>query len=126
MKTRAGIVYYKPEFRERRRELRRAQPSAEKFLWEHIRDKKLDGHRFRRQYSVGPYILDFYCPSLRLAIELDGDQHSTPEGTEYDKERTNYLNSLDIKVLRFWNGDVLKNITEVVDKASKEAQRPST
>ena len=120
------FVYNNPKLKGRRRDLRRAQTPAEKILWEHIRDKKLDGHRFRRQYGAGPYILDFYCPSLRLAIELDGKQHAQKELVEYDKERALYPSSLDIRTLRFWNSEVTENITEVIDNIIDETQRPST
>jgi len=70
--------------------------------------------KFSRQYSVGPYILDFYCVEKRLAIELDGAQHL--ENKDYDIERDNYLLLNDIKVLRFWNREISANIDEVLVK----------
>ena len=76
----------------------------------------LDNYHFWRQYSIGPYILDFYCPSLRFAIELDGKQHGVEDAIAYDNERTMYLNNLDIFVLRFTNEDLMKNIDTIIAK----------
>ena len=63
---------------------------------------------------MGVYILDFYCPKTKLAIELDGAQHGTSEGKEYDKEREKYLKILNIKTLRFWNHEVIDNLEKVI------------
>ena len=76
--------------------------------------------RFLRQYSVGNYILDFYCPAIRLAIELDGGQHA--DNKEADKSRTSFLNLQDITVLRFWNNDVFKNTDGVLQMIFETAQ----
>lgn len=72
------------------------------------------GYRWHRQYVVGQYILDFYCPALRLAIELDGSVHNDPARRFHDKNRTLYLEELDITVIRFWNGEIIKNLDLVV------------
>jgi very-short-patch-repair endonuclease len=69
----------------------------------------LSGFKFFRQYSVGPYILDLYCPELRLSIEADGGQHAEKGQLEYDKQRTVYLVGFDIIELRFWNNEVIEN-----------------
>ena len=69
--------------------------------------------KFFRQYSFGPYILDFYCPQKKLAVELDGGQHNQPDNIEYDKVRSEYLKAHGIETLRFWNNDVLMNIEGV-------------
>ena len=71
--------------------------------------------KFRRQYSVSVYILDFYCPSCRLAVELDGESHALAEAQEYDAERTEFLSLLNIRVLRFTNSAVYRNIDGVID-----------
>lgn len=76
------------------------------------------GHRFFRQYSTGPYILDFYCPKLRLAIELDGPIHLKSDNQDYDQERTIYLENLDIKELRFRNEEINNNLPEVLQRIS--------
>jgi very-short-patch-repair endonuclease len=70
--------------------------------------------RFFRQYSVGPYILDFYCPSVMVAVELDGGQHNQAEGKEYDAARSEYLNFHGIEVIRYWNNDVLHELDGVL------------
>lgn len=100
---------------DRRKELRHKQTESERLLWKYLRNKKI-GFKFFRQYGVKQYILDFYCPERRLAIEIDGYGHRGFEAIDYDKERTGYLNSLDIKVVRFWDTEVLKEIFGVVKR----------
>jgi len=85
-------------------------------LWSILQHSNLGGYKFRRQHSVGSYILDFYCPSEKLAVELDGDSHFTDEAIEYDRERTAYLNALNIKVIRFLNTDVYNNLNVVCEQ----------
>lgn len=109
-------IYNKPIFKDRRRELRTKPTRHEELLWYRLRRNQLDGYRFFRQYSAGPYILDFYCPKLRLAIELDGAQHSERDTMEYDHERTMYLLGLDITTIRFSNKEVMNNIKDVIAK----------
>lgn len=103
------ILYNHPILKDRRRALRREETEAEKILWSHLRNKRLSGYRFVRQYSVGPYILDFYCPDVRLAVELDGGQHMAKDAEEYDRQRTGFLQAHDVRVIRFWNNDTLNN-----------------
>jgi very-short-patch-repair endonuclease len=91
-----------------------------------LQQSQLGGWKFRRQHSVGPYILDFYCPSVRLAIELDGDSHFTDEGLAYDRERTAYLNALRIRVLRFFNSDVHANVAGVCEQILAEVEDLTT
>lgn len=106
----------RPILKERRKELRNNATPAEQELWRVLKQSNLDGYKFRRQHSVGPYILDFYCPSEKLAIELDGDSHFTDDAMAYDLERTAYLNGVGIRVLRFLNTDVYVNIEAVCEK----------
>ncbi|MEK7535540.1 MAG: DUF559 domain-containing protein [Patescibacteria group bacterium] len=106
-------IYNKNVFKDRRRELRRNQTKTEKLLWQQLRNNKV-GTKFWRQYSVGPYILDFYSPKLKLAIELDGEYHSTPDQMIYDKERESYLLGLGIRTLHFRNGEVILKIGNVI------------
>ncbi len=82
-------------------------------MWQKIRDRKVNNLKFHRQYSVGPYILDFFCPQVRLAIELDGEQHK--DAIVYDKERESFLKNSDIKTIRFWNNEVFGDIEKVLD-----------
>jgi very-short-patch-repair endonuclease len=90
-------------FRGVRKELRKTSTPEEKILWSKLRGKNF-GYRFRRQHSIGHFIADFYCAEKRLVIELDGSQHLN--NVDYDKERTDYFESLNIRVIRFWNEEV--------------------
>ena len=92
-------------------ELRKELTPAERKLWAYLRGDKL-GVNFRRQHAVGNYIPDFCSPKAKLIIELDGSQHLEQE--EYDKERTEYLESQGYKVIRFWNNDVMNNLEGVI------------
>lgn len=105
----------------RRRELRRNQTEAEKALWVHLRNKRFHGMKFFRQYSIGPYILDFYSPALKLAIELDGGQHNRPENKEYDSARSEYLKAHGIEVTRFWDNEVLHDVGSVLTALTLKA-----
>ena len=113
-----------PELKDRRRELRRNQTEAEKAFWAHVRNRQFHGVRFFRQYSVGPYILDFYCSGLKLAVELDGGRHNLRENMVYDAARSDYLAANDIKVLRFWNHDVLMDIESVLARLEERIPIP--
>ena len=88
---------------------------AEAALWPRLRAKRFGGFNFRRQYVCGPYILDFYCPARRLAIELDGGQHFELAALAYDRRRTQYLRSHEIEVLRFPNDVVFKEPDAVLE-----------
>jgi very-short-patch-repair endonuclease len=90
-------IHNRKALEDRRKSLRARLTAAEATLWNLLKGKKLEGRKFRRQHSVGKYILDFYCPSERLSIELDGEHHFTAEGLIYDEERTKYLHSVKIR-----------------------------
>ncbi len=109
-----------PELKVRRQELRRNQTDAEKRLWEKLRNKGIEGIKFYRQHSVGPYILDFYSPQMRLAIELDGSQHTEEINREYDAARTEYLKAHGVEVIRFWNNDIMRNIGSVLQRIAEK------
>lgn len=109
-------IYNKKIFKERRRELRKNLTLSEKILWQCLNKKQINGQKFFRQYSVGPYIVDFYCPKTRLAIELDGESHLPKDQKAYDLERTRYLNGNNIKVMRFWNDEITNDIDFVLSK----------
>ncbi|MBI4090767.1 MAG: endonuclease domain-containing protein [Candidatus Komeilibacteria bacterium] len=104
-----------PLLKLRRRSLRRDQTEAERLLWSRLKRKQLGGLKFYRQFSVGHYILDFYCFNAKLAIELDGSQHLEPSTKRYDDARTEYLESLGVTVLRFWNNEVMTNMNGVLE-----------
>jgi very-short-patch-repair endonuclease len=97
-----------------RRRLRKEMPKAEVLLWSRLRSKQLLGKRFRRQYSVGPFSIDFYCPEVNLAVELDGDTHLSPEARRHDAERQAYVESFGIRFVRFSNNDVCENLDGVI------------
>ena len=99
-----------------RRKLREQMTAAEVALWLMIKNKQLNGQRFLRQYSIGHYVVDFYCPKYKLAIELDGEGHFTDEGESYDAKRTEYLNSLGVRVLRFENFEVFQYPMRTLDE----------
>jgi len=104
-----------------RRKLRTTPTDAERFLWQRIRDKQILNQRFLRQYGVKNYVLDFYCPAIRLAIELDGGQHA--ENKIADDARTKVLNFQNIIVLRFWNNDVFQNTDGVLQSIFETVQK---
>ena len=91
-----------------RRHLRTYGTPAEGALWRSLQRTQLGGRRFRRQHSIGPYIVDFYCPAERLAVELDGAGHFTPEGRVYDEARTDWLAGRGVRVVRFENRQVFE------------------
>ena len=99
----------------KRRILRNNVPEPELLLWSRLRNKQLLGYRFRRQFSIGRYVVDFYCPELRLVIEVDGPYHNSKDIKQYDKERNFLIKDLGIKVLRFQNIDIIKRINYVVE-----------
>ena len=107
-------VHTKKELAQLRKELRENLTSAEAFLWDHLKSRRLDGHRFTKQHSIGGYIVDFYCASKKLVIELDGEVHNHPEAMEYDQKRIDYLNGLGYKVIRFENKMVFDFLDSVL------------
>ncbi len=109
------MIVYNKDLKEKSRQLRENMTDAERRLWAKIRIQQLKGYQFYRQKPLGDYIVDFFCPRAKLVIEVDGSQHFANEMTEYDRIRTEYLNGLGLRVLRFTNLDVLKNIEGVVE-----------
>ena len=105
-----------PYNKEYRRLLRHDMTPSERMLWKHISDKQLDGWRFRRQHVFGPYVLDFYCPVLKLCIEVDGELHQRTDVFEKDKEGTSFLESNGIKVIRFTNDEIENDISDVLER----------
>jgi very-short-patch-repair endonuclease len=118
----AGILN-KASMKKRRQFLRKNMPNAEVLLWTKIRRKQILDCRFRRQYSVGAYVLDFYCPEIKLAIEIDGESHCRSSAEEYDKLREDEIKQLGIQFLRFQNTDVYKNINGVLQKIYEKIEK---
>jgi very-short-patch-repair endonuclease len=110
-------IYNILKLKERRANLRTVQTPQEILLWSRLRREQLS-FKFRRQHSIGGYIADFYCPSKKLVIEIDGSQHFTNK--EYDEIRSKYLEGLGIKVIRFTNADINTNINGVIENIIKE------
>ncbi|MBM3933762.1 MAG: endonuclease domain-containing protein [SAR202 cluster bacterium] len=100
--------------------MRSASTAAEDALWQRLRNRRLDGLRFRRQHSIDRFIVDFYSPEAKLVLEIDGPIHDTQQ--EQDEIRQDILESLGFTILRFTNEDVLENIDAVLKKISEAAQ----
>ena len=105
----------------KRRRLRSDSPTAETTIWTSLRRKNIVGYRFRRQYSVGPYVIDFYCPALKLAVEIDGDSHFIGDAVEDDKQRQAFIESFGIRFLRFTNRDIYDNLEGVLEAITSVA-----
>jgi very-short-patch-repair endonuclease len=114
------MLKYNKKLKEFSRVLRKKMTDAERKLWYRIRMKQIKGLQFYRQKPIGNYIVDFYCPKAKLVIELDGGQHYLKTGEEKDKIKDNYLSGLGLKVLRFSDVDVLRDIDSVLEKIWNE------
>lgn len=110
----------------RTKTLRKNLTDAERWLWQRLRNRELSGWKFRRQHSIGPYIVDFVCIEKRLVIELDGGQHV--ENLESDAKRSEYLKEKGYRILRFWNNDVLREgeavLNVILSCLEKDAPSP--
>jgi adenine-specific DNA-methyltransferase len=110
----------------RAKTLRKNLTDAERWLWQRLRNRELSGWKFRRQHSIGPYIVDFVCIEKRLVIELDGGQHA--ENLESDAKRSEYLKQRGYRILRFWNNDVLREgeavLSVILSCLEKDAPSP--
>jgi very-short-patch-repair endonuclease len=103
------------------RRLRRNQTNAERMLWFRLRDRRLDGWKFRRQFPIDRFIVDFCCADAHLIIELDGGQHAVQ--AETDAQRTRIREALGYLVLRYWNNDVIHNVDGVLDDIAATLNR---
>jgi very-short-patch-repair endonuclease len=95
------------------RSLRKNQTDVEQIIWKHLRNRQLYNYKFRRQFPIEPYIVDFVCLELKLIIELDGGQHACQ--INYDNQRSLFLEQRGFKVIRFWNNDVIENTEGVLE-----------
>lgn len=105
---------------EKRRELRKKETKFESILWNKLRNRKFMNLKFRRQYGIGEYVVDFYCPKLKLAIEVDGEIHDIKEVLEYDKIREVFINGLGIKIIRFKNNEIAEELENVLKTLEDE------
>ena len=108
------------ELRKNARELRKNSTLSEVLLWNLLKNRQFHNLKFKRQQPIGDYIVDFICKEARIIIEIDGGQHNEPENIEYDKTRTDYLNNLGYKVIRFWNNEIYENIEGVALRLKEE------
>jgi very-short-patch-repair endonuclease len=101
-----------------RRKLRSEMPKSEVVLWSYLKGKQL-GYKFRRQHSIGPYIVDFYCPAKRLVIEVDGETHLEQSQVTKDHQRDSYFHANYIRILRFLNTDIKENVRGVIESIGR-------
>ncbi len=106
--------FNKPDRKKVRQSLRNEAPKAEQLIWQKLKGKRLGGHKFRRQHGIGSYIVDFYCSESKLVIEIDGDSHFKDDEPANDAIRTAYLEERGLRVIRFTNNDVYKNMDNVL------------
>ena len=106
--------------KERRRQLRRSMPNAEVVLWSKLKRRQLLGCKFRRQYSVGSFVLDFFSAEIRMGIELDGDSHLDRDVQEYDRKRQQFIECFGIHILRIPNAEVHQNLDGVLEMIGSE------
>ncbi len=104
-----------PGFRALRSRLRSQMTSPEQILWAHLRAKQFCSLKFRRQHGIGDFIVDFYCPEKGTVIEIDGDTHAEEKQIQLDKMRGSYFKSLGVRVIRYYNRDVVSNIEGVLE-----------
>ncbi len=114
------LHYNRTKEKWRRKDLRKKSTKAEKILWEYLRNRKLAGFKFKRQYSVDAFIIDFYCPKVKLGVELDGEVHFTDEAKEYDENRSGFLSDFGIELIRFNNDEVVNNVEMVLNKIKQK------
>ncbi|MBI4378772.1 MAG: endonuclease domain-containing protein [Nitrospinae bacterium] len=107
-------IFNKKEYKKRRQQLRKNMTEAEIFIWSKIKGKQLNGLKFRRQCGINNYIVDFYCPEIKLAIEIDGDVHAYDTQIVSDRQKQKAIEGLGIIVLRYTNNDAIKNIDSVL------------
>ena len=106
------IIHYSKNLKEKSRKLRKEGTFAKALPWNELKSRTIKGYQFTRQKPIGPFIVDFYCSKLKLVIEVDGLTHIEKE--EYDIKRQNYLESMGLKLLRFFDNDVRQNMTGVI------------
>ena len=111
-------LHNKITLKTKRQKLRKSLTPAEAFLWTHLKSKQLLNRRFTKQHSIGNYIVDFYCASEKLIIELDGEVHNNTSAEAYDNKRTDYLKSLGYHVIRFENKMVFDDLTSVLHEVT--------
>jgi very-short-patch-repair endonuclease len=115
MPPRRSGIYNTRSNKNFRKQLRNSLTAAEAVLWQNLRGRQLLGKKFRRQVSIGRYIVDFYCPEAGLVIELDGDRHFSITIDEYEAQRTKYLEEESLRIIRFENKELYQNLEGVLE-----------
>jgi very-short-patch-repair endonuclease len=122
-------LYNKKSRKPLRQFLRNNMPPAERLIWERLRRRQVEGCKFRRQYGIGPFVVDFYVPELKLAVEIDGSSHWGAEAQAYDARRQAFLESVGTRVIRFTNQQVygeLDGVVESIASVVREMRENST
>lgn len=113
------------QYKTLRQKLRREPSPAENRLWWYLQHRRFLGYKFRRQQGLGRYVVDFYCPELNLAIELDGDSHFDDTRRAYDQQRQQWLERIGVRVVRFRNDEVLQAVDVVLDRLRSAITTPN-
>ncbi len=109
-------LFNREQLKEYRRNLRNTPTRAEYEMWQGLRKHRSGGYKFRRQHSIGNFIADFYCPELKLVVEVDGVTHDDPEQQKYDANRTQFFHNQGIREIRFTDGEVLFSVDRCVER----------
>ena len=120
-----GTTYNRTRQKKKRQFLRGHMTLAEKTLWYNLKARQMCGYKFRRQHGIKEYVVDFYCPELKLAIEADGESHESKEAKEYDNRRQREIESKGIRFLRFTDDEIVGNPDLVVKRIEREIERLS-
>ena len=118
-----GKVFNQKPQKKLRQHLRNQAPDAEKILWSRLKGRQFLGYKFRRQQGIGKFVVDFYCPKVTLAVELDGATHLKDEQMKHDKEKEDFIREKKIHLIRFTNVDVYKNMDGVLLAILDEIKR---
>ncbi len=120
------VIRGQPDYLDIKHRLRSNMTGPEARLWSRLSARQLQGLKFRRQHGIGPYIVDFYCPEQSLVIEVDGDSHADADQVVKDKQREQYLQSLGLRVIRYVNDDIVKNLGGVLEDLAGRISSRST
>jgi very-short-patch-repair endonuclease len=112
-------LYNKTSEKEKRQSLRNKMPPAEQLVWARLKGKQVENCKFRRQYSVGAFVIDFYSVEIKLAIEIDGESHFQDGAEIYDRERQSLIESAGVRFVRFTNQQVYEELDAVIESISQ-------
>jgi len=118
-------IYYDSRLKQLARNLRNNSTLSEVLFWNEVKGKRINGFQFLRQMPIGNFIIDFYCPKLRLAIEIDGDSHGFDEAIQRDKHKEKYLSKLGIHLIRYDDNELKSNIQGTIDHLIDWIENPN-